>query len=202
MQPRHPLGMETREVVVHRDEVHALAGERVEVARQRRDERLALAGLHLGDPPEVHRGAAHDLDVEVALAERALAGLADDRERLRQHLGEAVLFVVVLRSRPRSRRSLKTPVMARSSSSDLRSISGFERAATSGTSAWTAFSFLPSPACSSFWNKLMHQPSGVRGDAQIAPAPAQRPAPGSEIGDAVYRRAPRAGCAALRRAAG
>ena len=62
------------------------------------DERLALAGLHLGDPAEVQRGAAHDLDVEVALAEHPPAGLAHDRERLGQqvveHVGDEVLLVL------------------------------------------------------------------------------------------------------------
>ena len=75
--------------------------ERVEVRRQRGDERLALAGLHLRDPAEVQRGAAHDLDVEVALPEHAPRGLADGRERL----GEEVVEVFApLEPAPCSRR--------------------------------------------------------------------------------------------------
>ena len=70
--------------------MHTVPGERVQVRRQRGDERLALTGLHLGDPPEVQRGAAHDLDVEVALTEDPLAGLADGREGL----GEEVVEVL------------------------------------------------------------------------------------------------------------
>ena len=62
----HPLGVVLREVVVDRDDVDALAGQRVEVGRQRRDQGLALTGLHLGDVAEVQRRATHDLDVEVA----------------------------------------------------------------------------------------------------------------------------------------
>ena len=76
VDPAHPLGVEAGQVVVDRDEVDALAAEPVEVGRQRRDERLALAGLHLGDPAEVQGGAAHQLDVEVALADDPLGGLA------------------------------------------------------------------------------------------------------------------------------
>ena len=68
----HPLGVAAGQVVVDGDEVDALAAEAVEVGRQRRHERLALAGLHLGDPAEVQRRAAHDLHVEVALADGAL----------------------------------------------------------------------------------------------------------------------------------
>ena len=41
--------MKTGEVVVHGDDVHAVAGDGVQVARERGDERLALACLHLGD---------------------------------------------------------------------------------------------------------------------------------------------------------
>ena len=54
------------------------------------DQGLALTGLHLGDVAEVQRRAAHDLDVEVALAERALGGLADRGERLRQEVVEGL----------------------------------------------------------------------------------------------------------------
>ena len=103
MQPAHPLGVEAGEVVVDRDEVHAAARERVEVARQRRDERLALTGLHLRDPAEVQRRAAHDLHVEVALAEHPLAGLADGRERLGEQVvedvGDELALVLGVRAR-------------------------------------------------------------------------------------------------------
>jgi hypothetical protein len=61
-----------REVVVDRDDVHALAGQRVQVGGQRRDQRLALAGLHLGDLAVVQHHAAEQLHVEVAHAQRAL----------------------------------------------------------------------------------------------------------------------------------
>ena len=77
--------------------------ERVQVARQRRDEGLALARLHLRDPPEVERGAAHDLYVEVALAEHPLAGFAHGGERFRQQVVEGVVdeleLVVGIRAR-------------------------------------------------------------------------------------------------------
>ena len=69
-----------REVVVDGDDVDALAGERVEVDGQRGDQRLAFAGLHLGDLALVQHHAADQLHVEVALAERALGGFAHGRE--------------------------------------------------------------------------------------------------------------------------
>ena len=91
MQPAHPFRLEAGEVVVDRDEVHTAAGQRVQVARQRRDEGLAFAGLHLGDPTEVQRRTAHHLDVEVALAEDPLPRLADRREGLREQVVERVV---------------------------------------------------------------------------------------------------------------
>ena len=45
----HPFGVAAGEVVVDRDDVDALAGERVEIDGQGGDQRLAFAGLHLGD---------------------------------------------------------------------------------------------------------------------------------------------------------
>ncbi len=90
VEPAHPLGVEPGEVVVDGDEVNAASGEGVEIAGQRRDERLALAGLHFRDPTEVERGAAHDLDVEVALAQYPLAGLAHGREGVGQEVVERV----------------------------------------------------------------------------------------------------------------
>ena len=78
----HPLGVEAGEVVVDRDEVHAVAGEGVEVGREGRHEGLAFARLHLGDPAEVERRPAHQLDVEVALADRSASRFAGDGKRL------------------------------------------------------------------------------------------------------------------------
>ena len=84
VDPPHPVRVALREVVVDRDEVDARAGERIEIDRQRRDERLALAGAHFGDLAVVQRHAADQLHVEVAHLQHALAGLAHDGERLGQ----------------------------------------------------------------------------------------------------------------------
>ena len=56
--------------------MHALAGERVEIDGERRDERLAFAGSHLGDRAFMQHHAADELNVEMALPEGALGGLA------------------------------------------------------------------------------------------------------------------------------
>jgi hypothetical protein len=79
----HPFGVATRQVVVDGDDVHALAGQRVEVGGERGDQRLAFAGAHLGDLALVEHRAADQLHVEVTHAQRALARLADNGKGLR-----------------------------------------------------------------------------------------------------------------------
>jgi len=90
VHPAHPLRVALGEVVVDRDDVHAVAGQCVEIGRQRADERLALTGLHLGDVAQVQGRTTHQLDVEVPLAQGALGGLADGGECLRQQAVEAL----------------------------------------------------------------------------------------------------------------
>ena len=72
------------------------AGDRVEVGGERRDEGLALTGLHLGDVAEVEGGATHELHVEVAHAEGALGRLAHGGERLGQQVVERLAVGVAL----------------------------------------------------------------------------------------------------------
>ena len=93
MDPAHPLGVALGQVLVHRHHVHAPALERVEVDGQRGDERLALAGLHLGDPSEVQRHAAHQLDVEMTLAEHPPGRLAHHGVGLDQEVVEGLALV-------------------------------------------------------------------------------------------------------------
>ena len=89
---RRPIhsGVAGGQVLVDRHHVDAPAVEGVEVGGQRGDQRLALAGLHLGDPAEVQRHAAHELDVEVALAEHPPGRLAHDGKGLDQEVVEGL----------------------------------------------------------------------------------------------------------------
>ena len=88
----HPFGVALGEVIVDGDDMDAAAGERVEIDRQRRHQRLAFAGLHFGDAAFVQHHAADQLHVEMALAERALAGLAHGGEGRNQNVVEACAF--------------------------------------------------------------------------------------------------------------
>ena len=94
--PAHPLGVALGQVVVDRDDVHAVAGQRVQVGRQDRGQGLALTGPHLGDVAHVHRRAAHQLDVEMTLAEGALRRLADRGEGLREQVVQRLAIGVTL----------------------------------------------------------------------------------------------------------
>ena len=82
IDPAHPFGVALREIVVDRDDMDAPAGERVQIDRQGCRERLALAGLHFGDHALMENHAAHKLDVEMALPQGALGGLAHGGEGL------------------------------------------------------------------------------------------------------------------------
>ena len=65
-----------------------MPGSEFRTTGERRREGLALAGAHLGDRAGVQHHAADDLDVEMAHAHLALAGLADDREGLGKEVVE------------------------------------------------------------------------------------------------------------------
>ena len=97
----HPGGVALRQVVVHRDDVHALAFEGVEIDRQRRHQGLALAGRHLGNPALVEDDAADELHVVVALAECALRGFARDGEGLDQQVFQGLAVFEPLPERRR-----------------------------------------------------------------------------------------------------
>ncbi len=84
----HPFGVALGQIVVHGDDMDAASGKGIEIDRQRGDQRLALAGLHLGDLAFMQHHAADQLDVEMALAERALAGFADGGEGRLQDIVE------------------------------------------------------------------------------------------------------------------
>ena len=88
----HPFGVALGEVVVDGDDVDAVAGEGVEIAGEGGDEGLAFAGLHLGDFAGVEDHAADHLDVEVAHADDADAGLADDGEGFGEKVVEDGFF--------------------------------------------------------------------------------------------------------------
>ena len=90
----HPLAVALCEVVVDGYDVDALAGQRVQIGRQRRHEGLALAGLHLRDTALMQDDAADDLDAVVTHAEHAPRSLAAGRKSLGQQLVERLAVLI------------------------------------------------------------------------------------------------------------
>ena len=88
VDPAHPVRVTTRQVVVDRDDMHALARQRVEVDRERRGQGLALTGAHLGDLAVVQHHAPDHLHVEVAHAVDTLSRLADNGKGFHQQVVE------------------------------------------------------------------------------------------------------------------
>ena len=89
----HPLGVTAGQVVVDGHHVDAVAGEGVQVDRQGRHQGLALAGLHLGDPAEMEGGAAHQLHVEMPLADGPPGGLAHGGEGLDEQVVDVLAAI-------------------------------------------------------------------------------------------------------------
>jgi hypothetical protein len=85
----HPVGVALGQVVVDRDQVHALAGERVQINRRGRHQGLALASAHLGDAALVQDHPAHQLHIVVPLAQGAPGRLAHHGEGFFQDVVQA-----------------------------------------------------------------------------------------------------------------
>jgi hypothetical protein len=100
----HPFRVAACKVIVHGDNVNAFPLERIQVGRQRRNQRLPLARFHLGDFSAVQNDAAYELHVEMAHVQRAAAGFADYGEGLREKVlerlagGEPMAELVGLRA--------------------------------------------------------------------------------------------------------
>ena len=96
MHAPHLLRLVLSQVVVDGDDVHALAFQGVQVRRHQRHDRLALAGLHLGDVGFVQGDATDQLHIEGTLAQHAAGGFPDGGESLGKQLVEALTVVEAL----------------------------------------------------------------------------------------------------------
>ena len=82
----HPLAVAAGQIVVHRDDVNAFAGQGIEVGRKDGDQGFAFTGLHLGNAPLVEHDAADDLDREGLHPQHAPGRLARRGERVRKNV--------------------------------------------------------------------------------------------------------------------
>ena len=74
----HPFRVALGQIVVDRDDVHALSRQGIEIGRQDGDQRFALAGLHLRDAALMQHDAADELHAVRPHAEYAVRRLAAD----------------------------------------------------------------------------------------------------------------------------
>ncbi len=87
----HPFGVAFGQVVVDGDHMHAASTQRVQIYRESGDQRLAFAGLHLGDLAFVQNHAADQLHVEVPHVEHTPSGFADHGKSFLEQFVENVL---------------------------------------------------------------------------------------------------------------
>ena len=92
----HKFALVAGEVVVDGDHMHALAFERIEVARQGCDQGLTFTGLHFRDIAPMQCRTAHELHVKVTHAQCALRSLTYGGERLRHNVVKALAVVKLL----------------------------------------------------------------------------------------------------------
>ena len=84
----HPFHVAASQVIVHRNDVHPFAFDRIEVGRERGDEGLAFAGHHFGDVSSVEDHAADQLHIVVPHPQKAATRLTANGKRLDQQVFE------------------------------------------------------------------------------------------------------------------
>ena len=82
----HPLAVALGQIVVDGDDVHAFAGESVEVSGEGGHQSLAFAGLHLSDAALMQHDAADELHPIGTHAQHAVGGLPHGGESLGQNV--------------------------------------------------------------------------------------------------------------------
>ena len=88
----HPHPVALCQVIVNRNDMHALAGKGVETRGKRCDQRFALAGGHFRDFPFVHDNSSYELHVKMPHAYCSFSHLPHNSERLGQDIFEYFIF--------------------------------------------------------------------------------------------------------------
>ena len=76
----HPVGIAAGQVIIHGNDMHALAGDRIQVSRQGCSQRLAFAGAHFGDLAVMQHHSADQLHIVMAHPQYPRARLAHNRK--------------------------------------------------------------------------------------------------------------------------
>ena len=96
VDPAHPLAVALGEVIVHGNDVDSPTCDGIEIRRERSNERLAFASLHLGDHAPVQGDATHDLLIEVTHPLRPLRSLPHGGEGLGEQLVEGLAPLITI----------------------------------------------------------------------------------------------------------
>ena len=94
IQFSHPLGIAAGQVVVHGNQMHALASQRIQVYGQRRYQRFTFTGFHLGNTAFVKRDTADHLHVVMAHPHDSTTRLTSGGKRFRKQCVKALAFVI------------------------------------------------------------------------------------------------------------
>ncbi len=86
VQAAHPFGIALRQIVIDGNHMHALAGQAVQICRQRRHQGLAFTGAHFSDLAKVQDHAADQLHIEVTHFQHALTGFTANGKGFRQQI--------------------------------------------------------------------------------------------------------------------
>ena len=70
----HPVGIALGQIVVDRHDVHTLAGQRIQIGRQRGGQGLALARAHFRNVAAMQENPTHQLHIKRPQAQRPLGG--------------------------------------------------------------------------------------------------------------------------------
>src|SRR3989344_4922413 len=89
----HPDRGAAREIIVYRDDVHALAFERIEVGGKSRDESLPFSRAHLRDAAPMQYLTSQELHVEMSLTKRPARRLAHECKCLGKDIVERLAFL-------------------------------------------------------------------------------------------------------------
>ena len=80
----HPLRIALCKVIVHSNDVNAVARERVQICRKRFGDGFSFTGFHFRNATLVQHNTAQKLHIEMSLPDGALCCLAHNRKGLRQ----------------------------------------------------------------------------------------------------------------------
>ena len=82
----HPLRVTLGKIIIDRDDMHTVSGQRVQIGRQNGDKRFAFTGLHLGNASLMQDNAANELHAVRTHPEHTVCRFPADGKCLRKQV--------------------------------------------------------------------------------------------------------------------